>query len=323
VREWVEWAVVLGTATGVPERVARPNRKVRTLKNLLRRSPRGRRVVLLATALGAVLAIPAAAATGVFTDAGSDLQAESWADIETYGVDADTNRLDLSVGGPDLVDRHDDQDHSLIFRLDTDGDNDTDFSVVADGGTLAGVYAGENRYTKRLCSVKAKMSSKGAHVVAATRCVGNPASVHVAAVLMSGRDTCGYGICYETSIDFAPDGQSNSSRDADRFSPAVTVTAVPAPVWAFKSTGRVGGVARLRVATEVGAEYSRFLITVTGKNGTVATIKAPVLERGPVQFVAWRVPKTVKPGTLRFSVQGIGTTKSAKVYAPLVLSKPV
>ena len=281
--------------------------------------------ILLATVLaGAVFAIPAAAETGVFTDAGSDLQTESWADIDAYGVDANTNRLDLSVRGPDLATDYDDQNNSLIFRLDTDGDNRTDFSVVADGGSLDGVYAGENRYTKRLCSVKARMSSTGAHVVAATRCVGNPASVRVAAVLISGRDTCGYGICPETSIDFAPDENSNSSLEADRFSPAVTVTAVPAPVWAFKSTGRVGDVARLRVATEVGAKYSRYVITVMGKNGTVATIKAPVLKRGPVQFVLWRVPKTVKPGTLRFSVQGIGaTTTSAKVYAPLVLSRPV
>ena len=94
-----------------------------------------------------------------------------------------------------------------------------------------------------------------------------------------------------------------------------------AKVWAFKSTGRVGGVARIRVATEVGATYSRYVVKVMGKRGVVATIKAPVVKRGLVQIVSWRVPKSVKVGSLRFSVQALGATKSATAYAPLVLKK--
>jgi hypothetical protein len=64
------------------------------------------------------------------------------------------------------------------------------------------------------------------------------------------------------------------------------------------------------------------VVTVIGKRGAVATVKAPVLKRGLVQFVSWRVPKTVKPGALQFSVQALGATKSAKAYAALVLTKP-
>jgi hypothetical protein len=92
-----------------------------------------------------------------------------------------------------------------------------------------------------------------------------------------------------------------------------------AKVWAFKSTGRVGGVARLRVATEVGAKYSVFVVKVTDKRRTLATITAPTRTRGLVQELSWRVPKTVKRGTLRFSVQARGATSSATVSAPLVL----
>jgi hypothetical protein len=94
-----------------------------------------------------------------------------------------------------------------------------------------------------------------------------------------------------------------------------------AKVWAFKSTGRVGSVAHLRVATEVGAPYSRYVVKVIGKRGVVATVKAPVLRRGLVQIVSWRVPENVKPGSLRFSVQALGATKSAKAYAQLVVKK--
>ena len=63
------------------------------------------------------------------------------------------------------------------------------------------------------------------------------------------------------------------------------------------------------------------MVKVIGKRGAIATIKVPVLKRGPVQIVSWRVPKSVKPGSLRFSVQALGATKSAKIFAQLVLKK--
>ena len=90
-------------------------------------------------------------------------------------------------------------------------------------------------------------------------------------------------------------------------------------MWAFKSRAPIGGVARIRVATEIGAKYSRFVVKVMDKRRTLATITAPIRTRGLVQELSWRVPKTLKAGTLRFSVQARGATNSATAYAPLVL----
>jgi hypothetical protein len=100
-----------------------------------------------------------------------------------------------------------------------------------------------------------------------------------------------------------------------------TPTPSPAKVWAFKSQGTVGGVARIRVATEVGARYGRFVVKVMEKRRTLVTITAPVRRRGLAQEISWRVPKTLKASTLRYSVQALGATKSAKAYAQLVLKK--
>jgi hypothetical protein len=248
-------------------------------------SLRGALARLVAVMAAAVLVAPAfvlagaggaSAQTGAFTDGVYDPQTEYWADIETYGVDADTNRLDLSIGGPDMVDDYYDQDHSLVFRLDTDGDNDTDFSVVANGGTLDGVYAGENSYSSRLCPVTARLSSTGAHVVAATRCVGSPTSVHVAAVLMSGRDSCGFGICRESSFDFAPDEQGSTGGGQYRFSPAVAVTAVPAPAPPVPPVNTTVKLTRVRydapgADTKAHRNGEQVLITNTGRSAVTMT----------------------------------------------------
>jgi hypothetical protein len=75
------------------------------------------------------------------------------------------------------------------------------------------------------------------------------------------------------------------------------------------------------VATEVGAKYKLYVVKVTSNRGTVKTITAPVHARGLTQVITWRVPKSMRPGTLRFSVQAYGAGTSKKVFAPLVLTR--
>jgi hypothetical protein len=257
----------------------------------------------------------ASAETGVFTDDLYGGQTKDWADIETCGVDADTNRLDLSVGGPDLVTDYgdQDQDNTLIFRLDTDGDYVTDFSVVANGGTLDGVYAGEDSYTSRLCSVSVKLSSTGAHVVAATRCVGNPASVHVAVLLISGRDTCGYAICRESSWDMAPDGNSISDPGEWRFSPAVTVTAVPAPVPAVNTTVKLTRIRYDAAGADTKANRNGEQVLITNTARIAVTLTGWTLR--DTSGHAYRFPVTQVAGRGTITVfTGRGTNTLRKRY---------
>jgi hypothetical protein len=102
--------------------------------------------------------------------------------------------------------------------------------------------------------------------------------------------------------------------------PAATPLA-PAKVWAFKSTGFLGGLARLRVATEAKAKYSSFVVTVQSKRGTIKTIVAPTRNRGLIQEVKWQVPTGFTRQSLRFCVVGKGNLDlvSAKSCSTLAL----
>lgn len=108
--------------------------------------------------------------------------------------------------------------------------------------------------------------------------------------------------------------------------PSPPAPTVPAPVdhkarvWAFKSTGRVGQIARIRVATEAGAGYTRYVVKVMSKHRSIATLRVSVRTKGLAQVIAWRVPRSLRPGTLHFSVQAYGAGSSRKASAPLVLT---
>jgi hypothetical protein len=106
--------------------------------------------------------------------------------------------------------------------------------------------------------------------------------------------------------------------------PAELPTPAPLPtakVWAYKSFGTPGRVAKLRLRTEASATYWRFVVRVHDKRGTLATLRVPVRSPGSMQFVAWRVPKSLKHTPLRFSVQAVGASSSAKASASLVITK--
>jgi hypothetical protein len=109
-------------------------------------------------------------------------------------------------------------------------------------------------------------------------------------------------------------------------SPAATPPSAPAlaKIWAFKSSGTVGGMAKIRVAIEVKSRYRQYNIRVVGKRGTIATITRPVRTPGLVQQIDWRVPRKLKPQSARFCVVGYPSDVvgvSAGVCAPLVLKK--
>jgi hypothetical protein len=95
----------------------------------------------------------------------------------------------------------------------------------------------------------------------------------------------------------------------------------PAKVWAFISSGFLGGLARLRVASEAKAKYSSFAVTVQSKRATIKTLVAPIRNRGLIQEVKWHVPAGVAPQSLRFCVVGKGTPDlvSAKSCSTLAL----
>jgi hypothetical protein len=97
-------------------------------------------------------------------------------------------------------------------------------------------------------------------------------------------------------------------------------------VTAFRSSGVIGGIARLRVATDTGSKYTRYAITVTNKKGkTVAKLERPVVHPGRVQTIAWRVPAGLRAQTLRYSVVAYGPDglSSAKASALLQIKARV
>jgi hypothetical protein len=60
------------------------------------------------------------------------------------------------------------------------------------------------------------------------------------------------------------------------------------------------------VATEFDARYTRYEVKVSRKGRTLARLTPLVRSRGFVQSILWKVPSGTKPGTLRFTVEGIG-----------------
>jgi hypothetical protein len=94
-------------------------------------------------------------------------------------------------------------------------------------------------------------------------------------------------------------------------------------VWAYKSSGRIGSTAKLRVATEIKSGYLSWVVKVRGIRGAVATIKTPVVKPGLIQGLTWKVPRTLKPQTLTFCAVAYGTNalSSSEACGRLVVTK--
>jgi hypothetical protein len=70
---------------------------------------------------------------------------------------------------------------------------------------------------------------------------------------------------------------------------------------------------------QLGRDYERYVGYLREQDGYAVSYQG-IRTRGLVQELSWRVPKTLKAGTLRFSVQARGATSSATGYAPLLLT---
>jgi hypothetical protein len=93
-------------------------------------------------------------------------------------------------------------------------------------------------------------------------------------------------------------------------------------VRAFRSTGSIGGYARLRVSTPAFSLYRWFNVDVVANGRVVAAINAPVRVQGSIQQIKWHVPRTMHPRTLRFRVVGYNNKiKSAEASASLVIKR--
>jgi hypothetical protein len=107
-------------------------------------------------------------------------------------------------------------------------------------------------------------------------------------------------------------------------SPAPTTFAIPKKAFAWASHGRVGKTATIRVATEVNSDYVNWVVTIKGPRGVVGTIKAPVATPGLIQRLSWKVPRTLKPQTLRFCTVAYGPNaarRSSEACGRLIVTK--
>jgi hypothetical protein len=93
-------------------------------------------------------------------------------------------------------------------------------------------------------------------------------------------------------------------------------------VRAFKSAGAIGGFAQLRVSTRASSPYRWYEVEVVAGGRVIGLVTSPVRTRGSIQQIKWRVPRTMRPQTLRFCVVGYDNkVESADACASLVVSR--
>jgi hypothetical protein len=93
---------------------------------------------------------------------------------------------------------------------------------------------------------------------------------------------------------------------------------------AFKSTGVVGGLARIRVATEINSPFRFLEIRIKQSKGNPVRFTRRVASRGFVQTVTWRVPVGTKATTLGYCVvgyTGVSGERRAEACSTLTLKK--
>jgi chitodextrinase len=98
----------------------------------------------------------------------------------------------------------------------------------------------------------------------------------------------------------------------------------PGKVKAFKSTGTIGGVARIRVSAQASSGYTRYKVTIRSKGRLIASLTPTVRSGSSVQMITWRVPQKLRPQTLQVCVVGYdasGRIKSPRACAPLLISR--